>query len=96
MDILIQSFLGFAERLNSSIHIRYWERKGQPTQRSGNGNGKEDALPVDKGRNGRKASYVIIRQPYTYLEPVVRSVFEGAEDVRVVTDRRHHERRSGR
>lgn len=91
MEILIQSFLGIAERLHSPIHIRYWERKGEPTRYCRNG--KEVELAAQKGRNGRKTSHVIIRQPYMFLEPVVRSIFEGAEDVRVISDRRFRERR---
>lgn len=43
--------------------------------------------------NEKKPSMVIIRQPYTYLEPHVRSLFEGAEDVQILADRRLHERR---
>ena len=33
-------------------------------------------------------SYVIIHKDYSYLEPVVRAKFEGAEDIKVVVDRR--------
>ena len=91
METLIQSFLGIAARLNSPIHIRYWERQGEPTRSSRNG--KEGELAAQTGSNGRKTSHVIIRQPYLFLEPVVRSFFEGAEDVRVISDRRFRERR---
>ena len=38
-------------------------------------------------------SYVIIRREYSYLEPLIRSVFEDAEDVKVLIDRRSEERR---
>lgn len=38
-------------------------------------------------------SYVIIRREYSYLEPLIRSMFEEAEDVRVLIDRRSEERR---
>jgi hypothetical protein len=91
METLIQSFLGIAARLNSPIHIRYWERQGEPTRSSRNG--KEGELAAQTGSNGLKTSHVIIRQPYLFLEPVVRSFFEGAEDVRVISDRRFRERR---
>ena len=40
-------------------------------------------------------SYVILRKPYTYLEPVVRAMFAEAEDVVILVDRRWHERRQG-
>ena len=91
MEILIQSFLGIAKRLNSSIHIRYWERKGKSMHYSANE--KEAELAARWEGNGRKTSHVIIRQPYAFLEPIVRSIFEGAEDVRVIGDRRFRERR---
>jgi hypothetical protein len=33
-------------------------------------------------------SYVIIHRQYSYLEPVIRSMFEDAHDVKVIIDRR--------
>jgi len=95
MEILIQSVLKNAKQFGSSLHIRYSERKGQPVENSGSsGNGKEVELADESGEI-RKTSYVIIHKPYMYLEPVVRSMFEEAEDVKVIVDRRFHERRSG-
>ncbi len=95
MEIIIQSVLQRAKRIGSSLHIRYSERKGQPVENSGiSGNGKEIELAAESGYI-RKTSYVIIHKPYMYLEPVVRSMFEEAEDVKVIVDRRFHERRSG-
>ncbi len=95
MEILIQSVLQSAKRFGSSLHIRYSKRKGQPVENSGSsGNGKEVELAGESGEI-RKTSYVIIHKPYMYLEPVVRSMFEDAEDVKVIVDRRFHERRSG-
>ncbi len=95
MEILIQSVLQNAKRFGSSLHIRYLERKGQPVEKSGNGgNSKELELP-DKSGGPRKTSCVIIREPYSYLEPVIRSMFEGAQDVSILVDRRSHERREG-
>ena len=38
-------------------------------------------------------SYVIIRREYSYLEPLIRSIFEDAEDVKVMIDRRKDDRR---
>ncbi len=95
MDILIQPLLQNAKRFSSSLHIRYSERKGQPVETSGSGgNGKEKevALPGKSGEI-RKTSYVIIHKPYDFLEPLVRSMFEEAEDVKVIVDRRFQERR---
>lgn len=37
-------------------------------------------------------SYVIIRREYSYLEPLVRSVFADADDVTVLIDRRAKDR----
>ena len=93
MEIIIQSLLQNAKRFGSSVHIRYSERKGQPVETSGNGgNGKEVEF-AGKSAEIRKTSYVIIHKPYDYLEPVIRSMFEEAEDVKVLVDRRFHERR---
>ena len=33
-------------------------------------------------------SYVIIRREYSYLEPLIRSLFEDAQDVTILIDRR--------
>lgn len=33
-------------------------------------------------------SYVIIRREYSYLEPLVRSLFDDADDVTILIDRR--------
>ena len=46
-----------------------------------------------EAHGGEKISLVIVRQSYTYLEPFVRSMFEGADDIRIIVDRRFHERR---
>ena len=37
-------------------------------------------------------SYVIIHREYSYLEPLIRSIFDEAEDVKVLIDRRSEER----
>ncbi len=93
MDILIQPLLQNAKRFGTSFHIRYSERKGEPVEKSGNGgNGQEAELPGKSGETG-KSSFVIIHKPYDYLEPLVRSMFEEAEDIKVIVDRRFQERR---
>lgn len=94
MHILIQSFLRMAEQLNSSIHIRYSAKRKRPMGNGGNqSNGKEADTTMKRVANEKKPSMVIIRQPYTYLEPYVRPLFEGAEDVQIIMDRRLYERR---
>lgn len=96
MEILIQSMLQNAKRFGSSLHIRYSERKGQPVEKSANGgNGKELELPGKSGGPRKTSCCVIIRKPYSYIEPVIRSMFEEAEDVSILVDRRSHERRGG-
>ena len=93
MEILIQSVLQNLKRWGSSVHIRYLERKGQPVEKSRNGQNGKDLELTGKSREMRNPSYVIIHKSYSYLDPVVRSMFEEAEDVRVLVDRRFHERR---
>jgi hypothetical protein len=93
MDILIQPLLQNAKRFGTSVHVRYGERKGQPVEISGNGGNGQEVEFAGKPAELGKTSYVIIHKPYTYLEPVVRSMFEEAEDVKVIVDRRFHERR---
>jgi hypothetical protein len=91
MDTLVQCFLEKARGLNSAIHIRYWENKERPIASS---DGTKDIPGIRRqGGTDRMGSYVIIHKSYRHLEPVVREIFQGAEDVRVVVDRRWHERR---
>ena len=92
MDILIQSLSEIADRMESLIHVRYLERKGDRVDHSGNGESALEASKPDAG-NGKKKSIVVVRQPYAFLESVIATMFEGAEDVRVIVDRRFRERR---
>lgn len=39
---------------------------------------------------------IIVRRPYAYLESRLRKAFEGRDDVEVLGDRRHGERRVAR
>jgi len=90
MEILVHSFLDKARQLNASLHIRYsarplanktaWAPPGRATPSEGN---REQAS---------MNSYVIIHKEYSYLEPIVRSMFEGAKDVTVFLDRRAEDR----
>ena len=91
MDILIQSLLDKVRKFNTSLHIRYYAHPRTPGE----------STPSDRQRvgssspEGSKAmtSYVIIRREYSYLEPLIRSIFEDAEDVKVMIDRRVDDRR---
>jgi hypothetical protein len=94
MDIFIQPVLEKMRELGSSIHLRYSEVRSHSPVSSGNGGtGKEPDLRGDQSGEGERISYVILRKEYAYLESIVRSLFEGAQDVRVIVDRRWHERR---
>jgi hypothetical protein len=79
MEILILSLLDKVRRLNPSLHIRYFASIRPPKANT------------DKGQTLMN-SYVIIRREYSYLEPLVRSMFENAEDVTVLIDRRSEDR----
>ena len=91
MDILVQSVLQKAKLLGASVNIRFCERKGGPLRMAEN----ESALAVTSESRGSTnvTSHVIIHRQFGYLEPVVRQIFDGAEDVQVILDRRWHERR---
>jgi hypothetical protein len=93
MPILNQSFLGLAEQLNTFIHVRYSTRRKHPMDLNNGRSGKEVGAETQREGSRKRPSLVIIRQTCAYLEPIVRSMFEGAEDVRIVVDRRFHERR---
>lgn len=91
MDILIQSLLDKVRKFNASLHIRYYARPQAPG---------ESSAPVGRqgephSSEGAKAmtSYVIIRREYSYLEPLIRSIFADASDVTVLIDRRSADRR---
>ena len=91
MDILIQSLLDKVRKFNASLHIRYYSQMqapGEPKAFGGQNNGSHAA-------EGSKpmTSYVIIRREYSYLEPLIRSMFEDAPDVNVFIDRRSEDRR---
>lgn len=39
-------------------------------------------------------TYIVVRRPYAYLEEELRVAFEGQDDVKVIVDKRHAERRT--
>ena len=91
MEILIQSLVGIADQTSSPIHVRYFHRQGD-TVGSPDTGGTEH-LAVGSGGGGKKKSIIVIRQPYAFLQPSISSMFQGAEDVQVIVDRRFHDRR---
>lgn len=52
------------------------------------------AAPRPDGKTGTMS--IIIRQPYAHLADDLRRIFEGREDVHVMMDRRHTNRRTSR
>lgn len=90
MEILIQPLLDKVRKFNVSMHIRYSTRctaERVPVAP------QLQLAPPDaaEGQLGM-TSYVIIRREYSYLEPLIRSLFQEAEDVKVLIDRRSEER----
>ncbi len=91
MEILIQPLLDKIRTLNTSLHIRYYAHPWP----LGNGTGAEAQRLEACASEGTAAmtSYVIIRREFSYLEPLIRSVFDDAQDVKVLVDRRGEDRR---
>ena len=52
------------------------------------------AKATDPPEPGPGMMSIIIRRPYAYLDKELYSTFEGQEDVKVLVDRRHGERRT--
>jgi hypothetical protein len=89
MDILIHSLLHKARSLGTSLHIRYSAKV--PTS------GPPNEVAVNRPSSlagGAMSSLVIIQKDYSYLEPLVRSIFEDAADVTILIDRRGGESRT--
>lgn len=91
MDILIQSLLEKVRKFNTSLHIRYYSQMHAP----GGSTVSDVQRAESRSTEGSKpmTSYVIIRREYSYLEPLIRSMFEDAPDVNVFIDRRSQDRR---
>jgi hypothetical protein len=83
MEILIHSLLHKARSLGTSLHIRYSAKV--PTSGPLN---EAAANRTSSSTGGTMTSLVIIQKDYSYLEPLVRSIFEEAEDVTILIDRR--------
>ena len=91
MDILIHSLLDKARTLNASLHIRYYAHAhpfGTPP-----GSPPQSIQSIAPEGTTAMTSYVIIRREFSYLEPLIRSLFGEAEDVKVLIDRRVEDRR---
>ena len=90
MDILIHSLLDKVQKFSTALHVRYYAqtqstgRTTPPDARQGRPHTAEGSKPM--------TSYVIIHREYSYLEPLVRSMFDDAPDVTVLIDRRSKDR----
>ena len=91
MDILIQSLLDKVRKFNASLHIRYYSQMHAPDASKAL-DGQHEESHAGEGSKPM-TSYVIIRREYSYLEPLIRSMFEDALDVDVFIDRRSEDRR---
>lgn len=91
MEILIHSLLDNVRKFNTSLHIRYYADAHPP----GEGAGSDPQRRESRSPEGTTVmtSYVIIRREFSYLEPIIRSVFNEATDVNVLIDRRVEDRR---
>ncbi len=96
MEILIQSALKKMQPSERMLHIRYWDLKRELQEASGNANDRDGETQPNgqaQTKSDRKIkSYVIIRREYSHLEPIIRAIFNGAEDVQVLLDRRRSDR----
>jgi len=90
MDILIHSLLDTARTLNTSLHIRYYAHAHSLGKRPASQSQSIESS-ASEGTTVM-TSYVIIRREFSYLEPLIRSLFEEAEDVKVLIDRRVEDR----
>jgi hypothetical protein len=90
MDILIHSLLDKVRKFNTALHIRYYAQ-AQSTGRTIPPDAQQRRPHTPEGSKPM-TSYVIIHREYSYLEPLVRSMFEDAEDVTVLIDRRSEDR----
>jgi hypothetical protein len=74
-----------------SIRIRYLD-SGEGAAYDEGGGGKAPLTPDGQRPHLGRTSIIVIRRPYAFLVPAIRSLFEGDEDVQVLVDRRQCER----
>jgi hypothetical protein len=92
MVILLESFLENDKLTKSPIHLRYNGMGVDPM--SDWQDTAKDHVPFNGGTaRSNRSSIIVIRRPYEFMAPSIISIFEGAKDVRVIVDRRFHDRR---
>lgn len=78
--------------MNSAPPLCYLGKKGNAVDETFDGK-KAQPATNKRRQNKKKMSIIVLRQSYSHLAPIIHSIFEGAEDIRVVLDRRQHDRR---
>jgi hypothetical protein len=78
-------------RPGHGIRLRYLDngRGGAPDE---GGGGRASLTPDGQRPHPRRTSIIVIRRPYAFPVPAIRSLVEGDEGVQVIVDRRHCER----
>ncbi len=93
MDTSLDASLDGLRSTAHSICVRYLD-KGRAAESSEGGGGKAPLTPDGQRPYLGRTSIIVLRRPYAYLAPAVRSLFEGDEDVQLIVDRRQCERSS--
>ncbi len=92
MEILLDSVSGNEDPAKFTVRVRYLGMGPEPPAH-GLDNVKTDLSSAGENKSGAEKSMIIIRRPYSFLEPVITSMFESRKDVRVIVDRRFQDRR---
>lgn len=74
-----------------SICVRYLDN-GRGAESHEGGGGKAPLTPDGQRPHLGRTSIIVLRRPYAFLAPAIRSLFEGDEDVQLIVDRRECER----
>jgi hypothetical protein len=92
MEILLESFMENHELTKSPLHLRY-HGMGVAPMDDWQETVKAHVPTMAENEKRNRRSIIVIRQPYAFMAPAILSMFEGAKDVRVIVDRRLHNRR---
>ena len=92
MEILLESVLENDKLTQSPIHLRYHGMGVEPMS-DWQETVKAHVPSAGETEQRVKGSIIVIRRSYAFMAPAVISMFEGAKDVRVIVDRRFHDRR---
>lgn len=93
MDTSLDASQAYLGSTAHSIRIRYLD-SGEGAAYDEGGGGKAPLTPDGQHLHLGRTSIIVIRRPYAFLVPAIRSLFKGDEDVQVLVDRRQGERRA--